>query len=1214
MIRRLSVLIVAVAAVPGLLAPPAGATATYLSQAWVQQPNIPTGFTSRWDTASAAFPPLAEVVLFGGAPALTGQGWYNDTWIWKGTGGLAGTWTAGPAAPAGLTPRGGMAMAYDPAIAKIVLFGGAGPNDWPPRNETWLFDGTTWTAGPVAPAGLAGRTGAGMVYDDALGKLVLFGGTGVSPYNDTWFFDGTGWTAGPASPAGLQPRAFFGMTYDPGLQKLVVTGGDRDDDTWFFDGTTWTAGPAVLPAAADRERVRLVYDPQLGGDVLFGGASLATGDNELYLLKTGAWSVVSMAATPRPALRMDPQIVWDDTNKQFLVFAGVADDKVTLIDTWVAVAPPVTLTPQSGPVGTVVAVTSGPGWANGSTVHVLFGTTLLKNYTVHADGNVSTTITVPSKPAGQWPVLLSDDTEQLGSTATFTITAFDSSQGGISPGSNAPALSGPVAPPPPATTAAPRRTGASPEGSATGQVSAHDGRFWVGSNPIVLRGLQVDPLPQGATPLALSDYANIESWHFNFVRLLIHWQLFERSPPIHNPDGTWTHNYSPSFMSALKDNISWAAANGLYLMIENGESEEYPPWLLQAPYNSHGITYTDPKQFATDYWSDTLSIQFTQDWLTYLAGQLAGSPGIVGYEAVDEPDPGYLPLTHQTTQTLLDQQLLFAKAVRVVDPNRVMFFMTREVHGDGILNADLSGWNAPGTGLGNVAMDVHDYWGGRAYMPWNMNPTDPGYGELPGGFIDFTLDATGPPYIGTMQNQERFVNAVLGVLGAPGTPGAIPLCMCESGSNWANPNVPAFFGTTTSAFNQLGASWSVEAYNGPIGVEKADGSWQPWLPLLQDAAAYGTTGDVTAPALSYLAIEDTNGNGKVDRVTAKFTETLAAYTAGNAPWTLTGVPSGGSLTSVSVSGSKAVLTLHEGPGAADTSVGGFKVALAAMAGGIADAAGNQASFFALAPFDGAAPAMTTLGMLDRNANGRVDQVVAQFSETLAPSYSGIAAWTLANVPSAGTGLFVKQQGPQALVTVAEGPGPPNTSTTTPNGKFTVALTAMAGGVQDVAGNISSFPATIPADGAPPVVVAVAGGNGDGIMAVGDFLDVTFSEAMGSVVSTTSIGITSPGEGPTQGFDKLAINWVTQQYNTMGSRTYLLGTNVTATFASSTLGFAPGSGNATIRATVAGACTGACGSLTSGVGSLIYVPANTLKDVVGNQVVGSFTTAATFVCF
>ena len=61
----------------------------------------------------------------------------------------------------------------------------------------------------------------------------------------------------------------------------------------------------------------------------------------------------------------------------------------------------------------------------------------------------------------------------------------------------------------------------------------------------------------------------------------------------------------------------------------------------------------------------------------------------------------------------------------------------------------------------------------------------------------------------------------------------------------------------------------------------------------------------------------------------------APYTAGVDPWTLTNVPSGGSLSAVSVSGATATLTLSEGPSAASTAMGSFKVALArARAGSV----------------------------------------------------------------------------------------------------------------------------------------------------------------------------------------------------------------------------------------------------------------------------------------
>src|SRR5205814_7372061 len=115
-----------------------------------------------------------------------------------------------------------------------------------------------------------------------------------------------------------------------------------------------------------------------------------------------------------------------------------------------------------------------------------------------------------------------------------------------------------------------------------------------------------------------------------------------------------------------------------------------------------------------------------------------------------------------------------------------------------------------------------------------------------------------------------------------------------------------------------------------------------------DVTGQADTVDKAAPSLTSLQMLDTDHNGKVDQVQATFDETLVSSTA-TAPWTLTGVPSGGSLSSVSTSGSVATLVLNEGAGAADTSVGSFMVALAASSSGIRDAAGNQSSFSAQAP-------------------------------------------------------------------------------------------------------------------------------------------------------------------------------------------------------------------------------------------------------------------------
>ena len=118
-----------------------------------------------------------------------------------------------------------------------------------------------------------------------------------------------------------------------------------------------------------------------------------------------------------------------------------------------------------------------------------------------------------------------------------------------------------------------------------------------------------------------------------------------------------------------------------------------------------------------------------------------------------------------------------------------------------------------------------------------------------------------------------------------------------------------------------------------------------------------------------LVMRDVDGNGKVDRVLATFSETLVA-SSDTAPWTLTAVPSAGSLASVSTSGATATLVLTEGAGAQNTAVGSFRVVLAASATGIRDAAANQASFASTAPVDQATPVLVSLVMQDVNTTAR----------------------------------------------------------------------------------------------------------------------------------------------------------------------------------------------------------------------------------------------------
>jgi len=149
----------------------------------------------------------------------------------------------------------------------------------------------------------------------------------------------------------------------------------------------------------------------------------------------------------------------------------------------------------------------------------------------------------------------------------------------------------------------------------------------------------------------------------------------------------------------------------------------------------------------------------------------------------------------------------------------------------------------------------------------------------------------------------------------------------------------------------------------------------------------------TPPQLVKMEMFDTASgprpiNGRIDTVVVTFDEPLAASTA-TAPWTLANVPSGGTLQSVSTSGSTATLTLTEGTGAEDTAVGTFTVALAAdSSAGIRDSAGMAASFTARAPADKAGPVLVSLADQPAGSGVRGTAVGrAQAGDTLDVTFS-----------------------------------------------------------------------------------------------------------------------------------------------------------------------------------------------------------------------------------
>jgi hypothetical protein len=197
----------------------AGDTWTFNGSVWTQIAT--SGPPAREAAAMAYDPKLKEVVLFGGNSLLDQN--LGDTWAWTPVGG----WNE--LSPATSPPaRFGATLSYDRSLGKLVLFGGESSNGV--QNDTWTFDGSTWQllATSTSPAP---RIYQAMTYDNHLHAVVVWGGLGVAgEFGDTWLLRGVQWTELSATPSGAAPTpgAEAAMAYDPPSRMAILVGGGTE--------------------------------------------------------------------------------------------------------------------------------------------------------------------------------------------------------------------------------------------------------------------------------------------------------------------------------------------------------------------------------------------------------------------------------------------------------------------------------------------------------------------------------------------------------------------------------------------------------------------------------------------------------------------------------------------------------------------------------------------------------------------------------------------------------------------------------------------------------------------------------------------------------------------------------------------------------------------------------------------------------------------------
>lgn len=294
----------------------AGATPTWTELFPTTSPPARSYLAMAYDAASH------KVVMFGG---FGEAGYLNDTWTFDGT-----TWKNANTGPAP-SPRTNMQMAYDRATRKVVLFGGYDGRRY--LGDTWLWDGTTstWTqASPLhSPQAVAGP----MVFNDLGGRVDTMGGFDGQFYQNTmWQWSGRDWRKlHPSSVPSARSSAAVGVDYRS--HEIVLYGGLADVNplnTWTYDGATWTQeSPTIQPLTV--YAASGVYDASLNSVLVFGGGDGGVDQNRTWSWTGSNWEQLSTVGVPGP--REGAGMVYDVALGRTILFGG-QNSEVPVGDTW----------------------------------------------------------------------------------------------------------------------------------------------------------------------------------------------------------------------------------------------------------------------------------------------------------------------------------------------------------------------------------------------------------------------------------------------------------------------------------------------------------------------------------------------------------------------------------------------------------------------------------------------------------------------------------------------------------------------------------------------------------------------------------------------------------------------------------------------------------------------------------------------------------------
>lgn len=254
---------------------------------------------------AAAFDHTNNLMLLFGGTNEGGGTPFNDTWTFDGT-----TWTLQTPAtspPAYDTDEivGYPQAAWHNATGKIVMLQGNSDGD---SCQTWTWDpgSLDWTL--EAPANQPGQGHAGgftpgpMAWDGVNDTVLMFGGNfpGDATSNETWSWDGTDWTQ--LAP-GSSPPVATTQLFDIGGMAWDAANNNIvlfvSGQTWTWDGTDWTHHfPDPFPPP--RGTAGIDYHTGFAAIVMFGGIMPLGGStlNDTWKWSGSAWTDLEPALSP----------------------------------------------------------------------------------------------------------------------------------------------------------------------------------------------------------------------------------------------------------------------------------------------------------------------------------------------------------------------------------------------------------------------------------------------------------------------------------------------------------------------------------------------------------------------------------------------------------------------------------------------------------------------------------------------------------------------------------------------------------------------------------------------------------------------------------------------------------------------------------------------------------------------------------------------------